>query len=86
MKTNPSGSRRMSNGSTWTKNQNADELKTPSKTASFLKKIKATFDLDLLKDSVYLNVTLGCSIFYVAESNFKLLTPFFLSNIGELVS
>lgn len=75
----------MSNGSTWTTKQNADdELKTPPKT-SFIKKINSTFDLDLLKNSLYLNVALGCSIFYVAESNFKLLTPFFLSNIGELV-
>jgi hypothetical protein len=48
-----------------------------------MKKIKTTFDLDLLKDSIYLNVSLGCSLFYVAETNFKLMTPFFLSNIGE---
>ncbi|XP_020283491.1 monocarboxylate transporter 13-like [Pseudomyrmex gracilis] len=82
MKTNPAGLRRMSNGSTWTKDQTADEPKIPSKTALFLKQIMTMFDLDLLKDSVYLNVILGCSIFYVAESNFKLLTPFFLSNIG----
>nr|XP_012228858.1 PREDICTED: uncharacterized protein LOC105675931 [Linepithema humile] len=80
MKTNPAGARRMSNGSTWTKDQNADEPNVEND--SFLKKIKKTFDLDLLTNSTYLNVSLGCSIFYVAETNFKLITPFFLSNIG----
>ncbi|XP_017789942.1 PREDICTED: uncharacterized protein LOC108572253 [Habropoda laboriosa] len=48
----------------------------------FLEKIKETFDLDLLKDSVYLNVIIGSSLYYVAESNFKLMTPFFLASIG----
>lgn len=45
-------------------------------------RIKKTFDLDLLKDTVYLNVIVGTSLYYVAESNFKLMTPFFLSSIG----
>lgn len=86
MKTNPTGSRRMSNGSTWTKDQTTeDESKLSSKNESFMKKITATFDLDLLKNSTYLNVSLGCSLFYVAESNFKLMTPFFLSDIGSSV-
>lgn len=84
MKPNP-GERRLSNGSTWTKDQNVDnELTSPQK-KSFLNKIKTTFDLDLLKNYTYLNVTLGCSFFYVSESNFKLMTPFFLSSIGERV-
>ncbi|CAL1675700.1 unnamed protein product [Lasius platythorax] len=83
MKTNPSGSRRVSNGSTWTENQKAEDAsKLSSKSESFMKKIKATFDLDLLKNSTYLNVSLGCSLYYVAESNFKLMMPFFLSDIG----
>lgn len=86
MKTNPSGSRRMSNGSTWTENQKAEDAsKLSSKSESFMNKIKATFDLDLLKNSTYLNVSLGCSLYYVAESNFKLMMPFFLSDIGECV-
>lgn len=74
---------RMSNGSMWTVNQDAEDESVSPKKESFTKKIKATFDLDLLKDSTYLNVSLGCSLFYVAESNFKLMTPFFLSNFGE---
>ncbi|XP_029173669.1 uncharacterized protein LOC114942459 [Nylanderia fulva] len=83
MKTNPSGSRRMSNGAIWTEDQKAEnEPKLSSKSESFMKKIKATFDLDLLKNSTYLNVSLGCSFYYVAESNYKLMMPFFLSDIG----
>lgn len=47
-----------------------------------LRKIKEIFDLDLFKDSIYLNIIVGLSLYYVAESNFKLMTPFFLSSIG----
>ena len=52
------------------------------KEKSFLKKIVVFMDLDLLKDPIYLNLVFGLSVFYVAEQNFKMLTPFFLSNIG----
>lgn len=61
------------------KNEAEDKHEDPP----FLKKMKETFDLDLLKDSVYLNVIIGLSLYYVAESNFKLMTPFFLSSIGK---
>lgn len=70
----------------WTKDQKMeDESKLSSKNESFIQKIKATFDLDLLKNSTYLNVSLGCSLYYVTESNFKLMMPFFLSDIGECI-
>ncbi|XP_024893812.1 uncharacterized protein LOC112468729 [Temnothorax curvispinosus] len=82
MKPNPSGARRMSNGSMWTKDQDTENGSISPKKESFMTKIKATFDLDLLKNFTYLNVVLGCSFVYVAESNFKLMTPFFLSDIG----
>lgn len=75
----------MSNGSMWNRDQNAENELTSHKKESFMKKIKTTFDLDLLKNFTYLNVTLGCSLYYVAESNFKLMTPFFLSDIGERI-
>ncbi|KAI4503670.1 hypothetical protein M0802_001073 [Mischocyttarus mexicanus] len=52
------------------------------KKGTIFDKIKKTFDLDLLKDTIYLNVVVGTSLYYVAESNFKLMTPFFLSSIG----
>ncbi|KYN43017.1 Monocarboxylate transporter 2 [Trachymyrmex septentrionalis] len=74
--------RRMSNGSMWTKDQIADIETLSPKKKSFMKKLQICFDLDLLKNSIYLNVALGCSFFYVAESNFKLMTPFFLSDLG----
>ncbi|XP_011639056.1 monocarboxylate transporter 3-like [Pogonomyrmex barbatus] len=82
MKSNPDGTRRMSNGSMWTQDQNVENEPVPFKTNSFIKKIKTIFDLDLFKNTTYLNVTLGCSFYYVSESNFKLMTPFFLSDIG----
>lgn len=59
-----------------------EEVKKTSKNEYF-KKIKETFDLDLLKDAVYLNIVIGLSLYYVAESNFKLMTPFFLTSIGK---
>ncbi|XP_011313909.1 monocarboxylate transporter 12 [Fopius arisanus] len=60
----------------------------PKKTAKFLGKlgernryfkvITDLFDVDLLRNYSYLNVILGLSLFNVAESNFKMMTPFFL--------
>ncbi|XP_076648267.1 monocarboxylate transporter 12 [Halictus rubicundus] len=58
------------------------ETKDKQKDVSYFSKIKETLDLDLLKDGVYLNVIIGLSLYYVAESNFKLMTPFFLTSIG----
>jgi len=83
MKSNPEA--RKSNGSMWIKDQNTENESISPQKKSFIMKIKATFDLDLLKNSTYLNVALGCSFFYVAESNFKLMTPFFLSDIGKKI-
>lgn len=53
----------------------------PKKKKSLWKKIVEFMDLDLLKDAIYLNLLFGLSIFYVAEQNFKMLTPFFLRDI-----
>ncbi|XP_019881067.1 uncharacterized protein LOC109608948 isoform X2 [Aethina tumida] len=39
-------------------------------------------DFDLLKDPVYLNLVFGLSIAYVAEQNFKMVTPFFFQKIN----
>ncbi|XP_012176466.1 monocarboxylate transporter 12 isoform X1 [Bombus terrestris] len=57
-----------------------EEIKKKSQN-EYLRKIKETFDLDLLKDGIYLNIVIGLSLYYVAESNFKLMTPFFLTSI-----
>lgn len=45
-------------------------------------RIVVFMDFDLLKDPVYLNLVFGLSIFYVAEQNFKMVTPFFFQDIG----
>ncbi|XP_046432819.1 monocarboxylate transporter 1-like isoform X1 [Neodiprion fabricii] len=45
-------------------------------------KIIAFFDLDLLTNITYLNTVIGVGLFSLAESNFKMITPFFLASIG----
>lgn len=54
----------------------------PQKKKSLWQKIVKFMDLDLLKDPIYLNLLFGLSVFYVAEQNFKMVTPFFLFKIG----
>lgn len=45
------------------------------------KTISVYFDLDLLRDPIYVNMMLGMSIAIFAEINFSQLTPFFLSDM-----
>lgn len=40
------------------------------------------FDLDLLRDKVYVNILIGMSISIFAEINFAILTPFILSDLN----
>lgn len=40
------------------------------------------FDLDLLRDKIYLNIMIGMSISIFAEINFAILTPFILSDLN----
>lgn len=47
------------------------------------KRVSNFLDLDLLKDSTYLNITLGLSLFWVAELHFKMVVPFFLVDMGH---
>lgn len=55
----------------------------PKKTkVSFWKKFASFMDVEMLKDRRYLNILFGLSIFYVAEMSFKMITPFFLANLG----
>lgn len=49
---------------------------------SFWKRFIVLMDVSLLKDPGYLNILFGLSIFYVAEMNFKMVTPFFFANLG----
>lgn len=46
------------------------------------KKIVKFFDLDLLRDPVYVNLMLGMSIAIFAELNFSIMTPFMLSDLN----
>lgn len=39
------------------------------------------FDLDLLRDNIYLNIMIGMAISIFAETNFAILTPFILSDL-----
>ncbi|RZC33016.1 uncharacterized protein BDFB_004524, partial [Asbolus verrucosus] len=57
------------------------KLKTQKKKNTW-QKIVRFMDFDLLKDPIYLNLVFGLSIFYVAEQNFKMVTPFFFRDIG----
>lgn len=84
---NENGTNEVGNGAEVTRNDIVQNGKKKTegkhKVASCMQKINEFFDLDLLRDGVYLNVIIGLSLYYVAESNFKLMTPFFLSNIGK---
>lgn len=46
------------------------------------KKIVKFFDLDLLRDPIYVNLMLGMSIAIFAELNFSMLTPFILGDLN----
>lgn len=49
---------------------------------SFWRRFIELMDVSLLKDRGYLNILFGLSIFYVAEMNFKMITPFFFASLG----
>ncbi|XP_055639974.1 uncharacterized protein LOC129777621 [Toxorhynchites rutilus septentrionalis] len=49
---------------------------------SFLQKIVIFFDLDLLKDYIYVNIMVGITLANFAELNFSILTPFVLGDFG----
>ncbi|GLH16418.1 Uncharacterized protein GBIM_20691 [Gryllus bimaculatus] len=62
-------------------NTNASESQESSAKSNYWKRVVDFFDLDLLKDHIYLNILFGLSIFYVAELNFKMVVPFFLADL-----
>lgn len=49
---------------------------------NFWRRFVTLMDVSLLKDPGYLSILFGLSIFYVAEMNFKMITPFFFANLG----
>lgn len=58
------------------------DITTPPVKQSFWRRFIALMDVSLLKDRGYLNILFGLSIFYVAEMNFKMITPFFFASLG----
>lgn len=64
--------------------KNADPAsdKEVEKKPGFWARFADLMDVDLLKDKMFLNILFGLSIFYVAEMNFKMVTPFFFANLG----
>lgn len=78
--TNKNGALKLNENLTKNPYERRDETRNMRK--SYLKKIKDFFGLHLLTNRKFLNVMIGVSLFYVAETNFKLFTPFFLFSIG----
>lgn len=60
----------------------AIDITTPPVKQSFWRRFIELMDVSLLKDRGYLNILFGLSIFYVAEMNFKMITPFFFVSLG----
>ncbi|XP_068159109.1 monocarboxylate transporter 9 [Drosophila tropicalis] len=53
-----------------------------AKKQGFWRRFADLLDIAMLKDKMFLNLLFGLSIFYVAEMNFKMVTPFFFANLG----
>lgn len=54
----------------------------PPAKKGFWRRFIDLLDVSLLKDLGFLNILFGLSIFYVAEMNFKMVTPFFFRSLG----
>ncbi|CAL7933771.1 unnamed protein product [Xylocopa violacea] len=61
---------------------NEDSMEEIMAKKTFLEKFIIFFDLDLLRDFVYVNIMLGITFANFSEMNFSLLTPFILSEYG----
>ncbi|EDV99911.1 uncharacterized protein LOC6565462 [Drosophila grimshawi] len=61
--------------------ERTDEEAKKKKTG-FWRRFADLLDIAMLKDKMFLNLLFGLSIFYVAEMNFKMVTPFFFANLG----
>ncbi|XP_054728066.1 uncharacterized protein LOC129237382 isoform X2 [Anastrepha obliqua] len=56
------------------------------KSFTFLQKVVAFFDLDLLTDFTFVNLVIGLTIINFGELNFSILTPFILNDFGFTTS
>ncbi|KAF3423513.1 hypothetical protein E2986_10807 [Frieseomelitta varia] len=59
-----------------------EELVQEIRKKTFLEALMIFFDLDLLRDLVYVNMMLGITFANFTEMNFSLLTPFILGEYG----
>lgn len=57
-------------------------IKKKSFCRSFIERLVKFFDLDLLKDPIYVNILFGLSVAIFAEINFSLLTAYILAEFG----
>ncbi|XP_011692211.1 PREDICTED: monocarboxylate transporter 9-like isoform X2 [Wasmannia auropunctata] len=55
-----------------------------SRQTSFLRKIIANMDLNLLRDNRYIALILGVGVSFVAETNFNAMIPFVLAELASL--
>ncbi|XP_046820578.1 uncharacterized protein LOC124424951 isoform X1 [Vespa crabro] len=67
-------------------NDTCEKQKKKTRFVRILQWIIAFYDLDLLRDRIYVNIMLGMSIAIFAEINFSLLTPFILADRGLLTN
>ncbi|XP_012160976.1 uncharacterized protein LOC101460513 isoform X2 [Ceratitis capitata] len=56
------------------------------KSFTFMQKVVAFFDLDLLRDFTFVNLVIGLTIINFGELNFSILTPFILNDFGFTTS
>lgn len=61
---------------------NVNSVASNKKRASLMQKIVEYFDLDLLRDPIYVNLMMGVTLVTFVEVTFALLTPFILGDYG----
>lgn len=61
---------------------NEPEKEEENKPTTLWQKIVIFFDLDLLKDPIYVNIMVGITLVWFAELNFSILTPFVLKDFN----
>ncbi|EDW75241.1 uncharacterized protein Dwil_GK20065 [Drosophila willistoni] len=64
------------------KQEEENSKQKKAKKPGFWRRFADLLDIAMLKDKMFLNLLFGLSIFYVAEMNFKMVTPFFFANLG----
>ncbi|XP_017484090.1 PREDICTED: uncharacterized protein LOC108372828 [Rhagoletis zephyria] len=63
-----------------------DDAAVSVKSFTFMQKVIAFFDLDLLRDFTFVNLVVGLTMINFGELNFSILTPFILHDFGFTTS